>query len=110
MRSLTTKPGGPEGKWMTKKADFNAVEWSTLVEGPLLAGMRVITAGRGGPLRQSLALGQPYAQPRRQHGESELLAHLVSAPAAMDPSRVGSGEDISAVSTPRLREAVRLLD
>jgi len=95
---------------MTKKADFNAEEWSTLVEGPLLAGMRVITAGRGGTLRESLAMGQTYAQARRQHGESELLDDLVSAPPAMDPSRFRSGEDISAVSTERLREAVRLLD
>src|SRR5215210_6112991 len=110
MRSLTTKPGGPEGKWMTKKADFNAEEWSTLVEGPLLAGMRVITAGRGGTLRESLAMGQTYAQARRQHGESELLDDLVSTPPAMDPSRFRSEDDISAVSKERLREAGQLLE
>ena len=95
---------------MTKKTDFNADEWSTLVEGPLLAGMRVITAGRGGTLRESLAMGQTYAQARRQHGESELLDDLVSTPPAMDPSRFRSGDDISAVSKERLREAVQLLE
>ena len=36
---------------MTKKADFNADEWSTIAEGPLLAGMRVVTASRGGTIR-----------------------------------------------------------
>lgn len=40
---------------MTRKADFNAEEWSTLVEAPVLAGMRVVTAGRGGTLRESMA-------------------------------------------------------
>ena len=95
---------------MTKKADFNADEWSTVVEGPLLAGMRVVTAHRGGTIRESLAMGKTYAKAREQHGESELLDDLVSAPPAMDPNRVRSGEDIGRVSTERLREAVQLLE
>ncbi len=95
---------------MTKKADFNADEWSTLVEGPLLAGMRVITAARGGTIRESLALGQTYAKARQQHGQSELLDDLVAAPPAMEPDRVRSAGDIGAVTTERLREAVQLLE
>ena len=95
---------------MTKKGDFNADEWSALVEGPLLAGMRVITAGRGGTIRESLALGQTYAKARQQHGESELLDDLVAAPPAMEPDRLRSAGDISAVTTERLREAVQLLE
>jgi hypothetical protein len=58
---------------MTKRADFNAEEWSAVVEGPLLAGLRVIAAGRGGTIRESLAVGQAYAEARRQQGASELL-------------------------------------
>jgi len=50
---------------MTAKADFNAEEWSTLVEAPLLAGMRVVTAERGGTLKESLAVGKTYAAARR---------------------------------------------
>lgn len=42
---------------MTKKADFNADEWAKVVEGPLLAGMQVITADRGGTIRESMAMG-----------------------------------------------------
>lgn len=95
---------------MTKKADFNADEWSTVVEGPLLAGMRVVTAARGGTIRESLAMGKTYTQARHQHGKSELLDDLVSAPPAMDPSRVRSAGDIGVVSTERLREAVALLE
>ncbi len=94
---------------MTKKADFNAEEWSTVVEGPLLAGMRVITAGRGGTLRESVAMGQTYVKARQQHGNSELLDELVSAPPAMDPSRLRSAGDIASVSSERLRQAVEIL-
>ena len=97
------------GNHMTKKADFNAEEWSAVVEGPLLAGMRVITAGRGGTLRESLAMGQTYAKARQQQGDSELLDELVSAPPAMDPNRVRPAGDIASATTERLRQAVQIL-
>ena len=95
---------------MTKKADFNADEWSTVVEAPLLAAMRVIAAGRGGTIRESLAVGQTYAKARQQHGESELLDELVSTPPTLDPSRLRSASDVSAGGTERLRDAVQLLE
>jgi hypothetical protein len=93
---------------MTKKADFNAEEWSVIGEGPLLAGARVITAGKGGTLRETLALGKVYAQAREQQGESELLDALVAAPPALDRNRLQGG-DIATVATEGLREAVRIM-
>jgi hypothetical protein len=95
---------------MTKKADFNADEWSTIAEGPLLAGMRVITATRGGTIRESLAMGQTYARARQQQGESELLDDLVAAPPSVDPNRIRSAGDLGSASSERLREALRLLE
>jgi hypothetical protein len=95
---------------MTKKADFNAEEWSTVVEGPLLAGMQVIKASRGGTIRESVAMGQVYSHARQQHGESELLDDLVSSPPALDPGRLGSAQDIASVSTEGLRKALSLLE
>jgi hypothetical protein len=94
---------------MTKKADFNAEEWSTIVEGPLLAGARVITADKGGTIRESLALGKAYAAAREQQGDSELLDELVSTPPVLDRNRLQGG-DIAAVATEGLREAVRILE
>ena len=38
---------------MTTKAEFNAEEWSTIVEGAVLAGLRVAGAARGGTLRRA---------------------------------------------------------
>jgi hypothetical protein len=95
---------------MTRKADFNAEEWSTIVNGPLYAGMRVINAERGGTLRETLALGQVYQEARQQHGESELLNELVKSPPAIDPDRVReAGGDLGAVTAQQLREALRIL-
>lgn len=95
---------------MTRKADFNAEEWSTVVEGPLLAGMRVIAASRGGTIREGMAMGKVYTAARGQHGESGLLDDLVASPPGVDPSRVQAGADIGSLSTARLREAVALLE
>ncbi|HEX8074776.1 MAG TPA: hypothetical protein VF545_07330 [Thermoleophilaceae bacterium] len=95
---------------MTKKAEFNAEEWSTVVEGPLLAGLRVITADRGGTIRESLAMGKVYESARQQHGESELLDELVASPPALDQERVRSAGDVSSATGERLSEAVRILE
>jgi len=95
---------------MTKKGDFNADEWSKVVEGPVLAGRKVITADRGGTIRESLAMGQVYNQARQQQGGSELLDALVASPPALDPARMRAAGDIGQASTEGLREALRLLD
>ena len=96
---------------MTRKADFNAEEWSTVVEGPLYAGMQVIAADRGGTLRESLALGRVYQEARGCHGESDLLDELVKSPPSIDRDRVReAGGNIAAVARERLREAMGILE
>jgi hypothetical protein len=94
---------------VTKKADFNAEEWSTIVEGPLLAGMRVVASTRGGTIRESLAIGRVYQEARKAQGESELLDELVSSPPALDAQRLQGGGDIATVSGERLRGALGLV-
>src|SRR4051812_35779259 len=95
---------------MTKKADFNAEEWSTVVEAPLYAAMRVISADRGGQLRESLALGRVYREARAGHEASELLDELVKSPPSIDPDRVReAGGNIGAVASEQLREAIGIL-
>ena len=96
---------------MTKKAEYNAEEWSTVAEGPVYAGMRVIAADRGGTLRESLALGRAYQEARASHGGSELLDELLKAPPSIDPNQVKeAGGNIAAVVSERLREAIRILE
>lgn len=94
---------------MATKADFNAEEWSTIVEGPLLAGMRVVGAGRGGTIRESLAIGKVYTEARQGHGDSELLDALVASPPGIDPQALKGAGDLASASSDRLREAIRLL-
>lgn len=95
---------------MTRKADFNAEEWSTVVDGPLYAGMRVISADRGGTLRESLAMSRVYQDARQHQGEDELLDELVKSAPSIDPDRIrGAGGDLSAVTSQHLGEAIRIL-
>jgi hypothetical protein len=95
---------------MTKKADFNAEEWSTVVDGPLYAGMRVISAERGGTLRETVAMGRVYQEAREHHGESELLDELVKAAPSIDPDRAReAGGNIAALTTQQLHDAIAIL-
>jgi hypothetical protein len=94
---------------MTKKGAFNADEWQTLVEAPMLAGLYVASSGRGGALRESLAMAHVYADVRQTHGESELLDELAATPPALDPSRLQAGGDLGAAATQRLSEALEIL-
>ena len=96
---------------MTRKADFNAEEWSTVVDGPLYAGMRMISAERGGTLRESLAMGRVYQAAREHHGATELLDELVKSPPSIDPERVReAGGNIAVLTSKQLRKAIEILD
>jgi hypothetical protein len=96
---------------VTRKADFNAEEWSTIVNGPVYAGMHVISADRGGTLRESLAMGRVYEEARQRHGESDLLDELVKSPPAIDPNRVReAGGKLGSLTSEQLRNAMQILE
>lgn len=96
---------------MTTRADFNAEEWSTVVNGPLYAGMRVISADPGGSLRETLAMGRVYQAAREHHGENELLDELMKSPPAIDPDRLREvGADIATLVSQQLRDAMATLE
>jgi hypothetical protein len=94
---------------MTKKADFNAEEWQTVVEAPLLAGLTVVAADRGGTLRESVAIGRVYAEARKHQGASELLDELVASQPSLDQERVRAAGDVRAASEQSLRSALELV-
>jgi hypothetical protein len=95
---------------MTRKADFNAEEWSLVLEGPPLAGMIVISADRGGTLRESVAMAKTYAELRQDHEGNELVAEIVGSRPELDPGRYGSPDELRTKGIARLREAVALLE
>jgi hypothetical protein len=95
---------------MTAKADFTPEEWELVLEGPPSAAMIVITAGRGGTLRETLTMAKTYAQARQMHGQSELLDEIVSAKPEIDHTRHHSFEELKQSGLGHLRDAVALLE
>jgi hypothetical protein len=73
--------------------------------------MRVISADRGGTLRESLAMSRAYQEARGHHGDSELLDELVKSPPSVDPDRLReAGGNIGVVATNQLRDAIGILE
>ncbi len=95
---------------MTGKADFTEPEWKTILEGPPSAGMIVITAGRGGTIRETLALGKAYAEARQQHGRSELLDEIAASKPEIDHTRYRSFDELKQHGLQHLRDAVEVLE
>jgi hypothetical protein len=72
--------------------------------------MRVISAERGGTLRETLAMGRVYQAARERHGESDLLDELVKSPPSIDPDRLReAGGDLALIVSQQLREAIRIV-
>jgi hypothetical protein len=95
---------------MTSSAAFSPEEWKEVLEGPTSAGMIVVTAARGGMIRESIAMSKAYAEARAQHGESELLDAIVAAKPETDHTRYHSPEELREHGLQHLRDAVALLD
>ena len=95
---------------MTRKADFTPEEWDVVLEGPPSAGMIVITAQRGGTIRETFSMGKAYAEARRQHGQSELLDEIVAAKLEIDRARYGSPEELRDHALQHIRDAIALLE
>ena len=95
---------------MTGKADFSPDEWELVQEGPPAAGLIVVTAERGGTLRETFSMAKAYVEARQQHGASELLDEIVSAKPEVDRTRHASFEQLKEYGLRRLREAVEVLE
>jgi hypothetical protein len=93
---------------MTTKAEFNAEEWERVAQAPALAGLLVITAERGGTIRESVALGRAYAEARRDGG-SELLEQVAATAPQVEPASLGPADQLRQQLPDRIREAVRIV-
>lgn len=94
---------------MTTKSEFNAEEWDKVAQAPALAALMVITADRGGTIRESIALGKAYNE-ARQNGGGELIQQLVSSPPRLDPTSMGPADELREQLPQRLAEAVRMVE
>lgn len=95
---------------MTTAADFTPQEWELVLQGPPSAGLIVITAQRGGTLRETVSMAKAYAEARQHHGQSELLDEIVAAKPEIDHTRYGSPEELKERCLGHLRDAAALLE
>ena len=94
---------------MTTKAEFNAEEWDQIAAGPAIAGLIIVTAQRGGSLRESLAIGKAFAEAAQEHS-SDLIGAIASGKPTVNPREFSSAEDLRLRGVERIREAVGLLE
>ena len=94
---------------MTTPSGFTDEEWDLVRGGPALAGMIVITAEKGGSLRETFALAKAYSDARRAHGASKLLDEVASAGPARG-RRYGSAEELREEGLSTLRRAGGLVE
>jgi hypothetical protein len=94
---------------MTGKSDFTEDEWTLILEGPMTAGMILITAAHGGTFRETLALAHAYDDARREHGASALLDEIVSTKPKFDRHRYPSSEALHDEGLDQIRKAVAVL-
>ncbi len=71
---------------MTRKAEFNAEEWSTVTAAPALAAIAVAAADRGGTLREGMSMARTYQEARRTE-HTELVEELLPRRPASRPRR-----------------------
>ena len=94
---------------MSVKSDFDEAEWDLVAEGPVTAGMIVLTADSGGTFRETLALARAYTDARKEHGQSGLLDEIVSAKPEFDRHRYHSTSDLHDAGLERIAEAAAVV-
>ena len=94
---------------MTSKSDFTTEEWEVILEAPPSAGMIVLTAQKGGAIRESIAMAKAYVEARQEHGKSELLDAIVAAKPERDHTHYHSPEELKQHGLEHVRDSVAIL-
>lgn len=95
---------------MTGQADFSEEEWELVLQAPTSAGLIVVTADRGGSIRESFSMAKMYSEARERHGDSELLDAITSAKPEVDRTRLSSPDELKERQLDRIRQAVELVE
>jgi hypothetical protein len=94
---------------MATKDDFSAEEWEAISDGPVYAGFMIITASKGGTIRETFSMSKAWAEARRGHGESELLDAIVAEKPKLD-EKPGSAIELHNAGIQMLRQAVGAIE
>ena len=95
---------------MTTKAAFTPEEWTRVLEGPTSAGLIVVTAARGGVVKETIAMSKAYVEARSRRGASELLDEIVGTKPKSDHTHYRSAEEVRQAGLTHVRDAVSLLE
>lgn len=95
---------------MASKSDFDAASWQTIIEGPALAGLIVVTRQRGGAIRETFAIARAYAEALKEHQGHDLLGEIVEKPPRIAPREFSSAEALHLEGVERIRAAVTALE
>ena len=95
---------------MTAKADFTEEEWKQVLEGPTSAGLIVVTAEKGGSIRETFSMASAYTDLRKQPGQSELLDAIAAAKPEVDKERMHSAQELKEHNLQNIRDAVALVE
>jgi hypothetical protein len=91
---------------MTQKAEFNAEEWSLILEAAPTAAMIIVTSNKGGSIRESLSVGKSYKAEAQNPDQTELLAAIVADRPALDAKRYSDPSELATAGLQRVRGAV----
>src|SRR5690349_18516799 len=94
---------------MADKEDFSAEEWEAISDGPVYAGMMLITASKGGTFRETFSMSKAWAEARQRHGESELLDAVVAEKPKLD-QKPGSAIELHNAGLEMLQRAVQAIE
>ena len=94
---------------MATQADFNAVDWQTITEAPAIAGLIVVTAQRGGSVRESVAMARAFAEALKEH-DQDLIGEVAAKAPSIEPRQFSSKEELRTRGVEKIGEAVALLE
>lgn len=94
---------------MATKDDFSAEEWEAISDGPVYAGFMLITASKGGSIRETFSMSKAWAEARQRHGESELLDAIVADKPKLD-EKPGSAIELHNAGVRMLQQAVDAIE
>jgi hypothetical protein len=94
---------------MATRDDFSPEEWTAISDGPVYAGYMIITASKGGSIRESFSMSKGWVEARQRHGESELLDAIVAEKPKLD-EKPGSAIELHNAGLQMLQDAVQAIE
>ena len=94
---------------MATKDDFSADEWEAISDGPVYAGMMLITASKGGTFRETFSMSKAWAEARQRQGEGELLDAIVAEKPKLD-EKPGSAIELHNAGIQMLQQAAQVIE